>query len=253
MSPDSEAADYHKLLDPIERRHWWFVALREFVAGTVTARMPPGSRIIDVGCSTGHVIGAIPERYERAGIDISPGAIEIARAARPGIRFETASAQDLPFEDGSFDCTLALDVLSARGVDNRLALREIRRVLRPEGTLIVQVAAYERLRSDYDDAVGTAHRYSADSLRSLLESEGFQLEHLTHRITTLFPLAAARRRLARSAGASDLKLPPGPLNRLFLGLTRLEDRVARRRRLPFGLSIFAVAALPPGAAGGPTA
>ena len=253
MSPDPEAADYHQLLDPIERRHWWFVALREFVADTVTARVSPGSRILDVGCSTGHVIGAIPDRYERAGIDISPGAIQIARAARPAIRFETASAQDLPFEDGSFDCTLALDVLSAQGVESGAALREIRRVLRPEGTLVVQVAAYERLRSDYDDAVGTAHRYSAASLRSLLECEGFQLEHLTHRITTLFPLAAARRLLVRSAGATDLKVPPRPLNRLFLGLTRLEDRVARRYRLPFGLSVFAVATLPAGAVGGPTA
>jgi SAM-dependent methyltransferase len=248
MSPDL-AADYHQLLDPIERRHWWFVALREFVAETATTRMPPGSRILDVGCSTGHVIGAIPERYERAGIDISPGAIEIARRARPAIRFETASAESLPFEAGSFDCTLALDVLSAQGVDPQIALREIRRVLRPEGVLIAQVAAYEGLRSDYDDAVGTAHRYKAASFQSLLESEGFQLEHLTHRITTLFPLAAARRLLARSAGASDLKVPPRPLNRLFAGLTRLDDRVARRRRLPFGLSVFAVAALPPAATG----
>jgi ubiquinone/menaquinone biosynthesis C-methylase UbiE len=251
MSPDL-AADYHQVLDPIERRHWWFVALREFVVATVTSRMVEGSRVLDIGCSTGHVIAALPEEYKRTGIDVSPGAIDLARAIRPAIPFVNASVEELPFESGSFDCAFALDVLSMRGVDNRAALREIRRVLRPGGVFLVQVPAYEWLKSDYDYAVGTAHRYTAGSLRSLLQTEGFGMERLTYRVTTLFPLAATRRLLARCAETRDLRVPSRTLNRLFAGITRLEDRVARRRRLPFGLSVFAVAAVPQGGRGGPT-
>jgi ubiquinone/menaquinone biosynthesis C-methylase UbiE len=239
--------DYHQILDRIEQDHWWFVALRELIVETVSARVPAGSRVLDVGCSTGHVIAGIPSEYERTGADISAGAIELARATRPEIRFVEAPVEDLPFEDGSFDCVLALDVLSARGVDDEgLALREIGRVLRPEGVLVVQVAAYEWLRSAYDDSAGTARRHTRRSVQELLRSEGFLIEHLTYRITALFPLAAARRLLTRSGGANDLSVPNPTLNRLLTGATRFENRFVRRHRLPFGLSVFAVAALEDG-------
>jgi ubiquinone/menaquinone biosynthesis C-methylase UbiE len=246
MSPDL-ATDYHQVLDQVERDHWWFVALRELVVDTVTARVPPGSRILDVGCSTGHVIAEIPDEYERTGADINAGAIGVARAVRPEIRFVEAPVEDLPFEDGSFDCVLGLDVLSARGVDDdQAALREIRRVLRLGGALLVQVAAYERLRSGYDDAAGTARRYTAHSVQELLHGEGFLIEHLTYRVTALFPLAAARRLLTRNGGANDLRVPSPKLNRLLTGATRLENRFVGRHRLPFGLSVFAVAAVKEG-------
>jgi ubiquinone/menaquinone biosynthesis C-methylase UbiE len=243
MSPD-RVRDYHQILDRVERDHWWFASLRELVVGTVTAKVAPPSRVLDVGCSTGHVISAVPDQYDRIGADISSGAIELARSVRPEIRFVEAPIEKLPFEDGSFDCVLALDVLSAQGVDDdRRALHEIRRVLRPGGVLLIQVAAYEWLRSGYDDSAGTARRYTAQSVQDLLRNEAFAIRHLTYRITALFPIAAARRLLVGNRSANDLRVPNPTLNRLLAGATRLENRVARRFRLPFGLSIFAVAAL----------
>jgi SAM-dependent methyltransferase len=244
MSPDS-ATDYHQVLDQVERDHWWFVALRELVADTVTARVPLRSRILDVGCSTGHVIAEIPDEYERTGADINADAIRLARAARPDIRFVEAPVEHLPFEDGSFDGALAFDVLSDRGVeDEAVALREIRRVLRPGGILLVQLPAYAWLKSGHDDFVATARRYKARSVRRLLEDGGFVVEHLTYRITALFPLAAIRRLLAESGSGGDLRVPRPTLNRPLTGITRVENRFAARHRLPFGLSIFAVAAAP---------
>jgi ubiquinone/menaquinone biosynthesis C-methylase UbiE len=247
MSQDL-AIHYHQVLDQVERDHWWFVALRELVVDTITARMPPGSRVLDVGCSTGHVIAEIPDEYERTGADINAGAIGLARAVRPEIRFVEAAVENLPFEDGSFDCVLAMDVVSSRGVDDdAVALREIRRVLRPGGVLLIQVAAYERLRSGYDHAAGTARRYTAHSVRELLHGENLLIEHLTYRVTALFPLAAARRLMARHGGANDLRVPSPKLNRLLTGATRLENRFVGRHRLPFGLSVFAVATVKEGA------
>jgi ubiquinone/menaquinone biosynthesis C-methylase UbiE len=244
MSPDL-ATNYHQILDRVERDHWWFVALREFVVDTLTARMPPGSRILDVGCSTGHVIAEIPDEYERTGADTNAAAIGLARAARPEIPFVVAPVELLPFEDRSFDGVLAFDVLSDKGVeDEAVALREIRRVLRPGGLLLVQLPAYAWLKSDYDDVVATTRRYNAPSLRRLLQDGGFVVEHLTYRITALFPLAAIRRLLAESGNGNDLRVPRPTLNRLLTEITRVENRFAARHRLPFGLSVFAVAAVP---------
>jgi ubiquinone/menaquinone biosynthesis C-methylase UbiE len=244
MSPD-QVGGYHQTLDRTEREHWWFIALREFVVGVVTERMAEGSRVLDIGCSTGHVIAAVPGIYERTGTDVSPGAIELARAVRPEIRFLEASVEELPFEDRSVDCAFALDVLSDRGVrDEAVALREIRRVLRPGGLFLAQFPAYEWLKSGYDDFVATARRYTARSVKRLLEGEGFQMEHLTYRVTALFPPAALRRLLAGGRTTSDLSVPGPTLNHLLTRIMRLENRVAARHRLPFGLSVFAVTAAP---------
>ena len=236
-------ADYHRILDEAERDHWGFVALREFVVDTVTARLPPGTRILDVGCSTGHVIAEIPDTYERTGVDISARAIELARAARPDIRFAEASVENLPFDDGSFDAVLSTDVLSDKGVeDEAVALGELHRVLRPGGVLLIQLPAYAWLKGDYDDVVATARRYNARSLRRLLQTGGFVIEHLTYRVTALFPLAAIRRLVADSGSGNDLEVPRPALNRLLTRITRAENRFAVRHRLPFGLSVFAIAA-----------
>jgi SAM-dependent methyltransferase len=244
MSPDG-VADYHHTLQRVEREHWWFASLRDFVSEAVTAKVPPESRVLEVGCSTGHVIAALPNEYKRTGADISPSAVDLARTLRPDIRFVEAPVETLPFADGEFDCVLALDVLSAKGVDDeRLALREISRVLHPGGVLITQVAAYAWLRSAYDDASpSTARRYTARSLQALLEDAGFSVTHLTYRVSVLFPLAAARRLFAGDTSVADLEVPRRRLNQLFAEATRLESRVAHRFRLPFGLSVFAVATL----------
>lgn len=238
------ATEYHQILDRVERNHWWFVSLRELVVETLTDAVPAGSWVLDAGCSTGHVIAQVPPHYERTGADVSSGAIELAGTLRPGIGFVEATVEDLPFPDGSFDAVLAIDVLSDKGVaDDAAALRGLRRVLRPGGALVVQVPAYEWLRGPYDDLVG-GRRYTARSVRSLLDDGGFGIEHLAYRITALFPLAVARRLVAPNASADDLEQPRPALNRLLAGTTRLENRIARRLRCPFGLSVFAVATAP---------
>jgi len=233
---------YHETLDRVEAGHWWFVALRALVVEHLLGTAPPPARVLDAGCSTGHLLGAVPAAYERTGIDVSEGALELARRRRPEVEFVLASVEDLPFEPGSFEAVLATDSLSAVGVDDdRLALSEIRRVLSPGGVLIAQVAAYEWLRSGHDEVAGTARRYTAPGLRRLLAESGFRVEHLTYRVTLLFPLAVAHRLLSRRATESDVSEAPAAVNAAFRRAMSAENRLARRWRLPFGLSVLAVA------------
>jgi ubiquinone/menaquinone biosynthesis C-methylase UbiE len=233
---------YHQALDRVERDHWWFRALRRLVVESLREARPPPARVLDVGCSTGHLLGALSNGYERTGVDVDEHALALASRLRPGIRFVTGGIERLPFEDAAFDAVLATDVVSAVGVDDdRQAIQELRRVLVPGGVLIIQVAAYEWLRSGHDRVAGTARRYTARNLKRLLDDAGFATRRLTYRVTLVFPAAAVRRLMFREREQSDV-VPVSPwLNRTLGGLMAAEHPLARRLRLPFGLSVFAVA------------
>jgi ubiquinone/menaquinone biosynthesis C-methylase UbiE len=100
-----------------------------------------GERVLDVGCGTGVVTRLSAERVGHdgavAGVDVNPGMLAVARSVpSPGaaIEWHEASAESLPFADGFFDVvvsSLALQFVQ----DKASALREMRRVLAPDGRL----------------------------------------------------------------------------------------------------------------------
>jgi SAM-dependent methyltransferase len=128
---------------------WWAPVLAPAV-GTLIERLDPdvvrpGSRILDVGTGTGQLAIAALERWPAAtvdGVDVSEGMMVAAKAeadrrlppaVRSRFRTTVATADRLPFEDGTFDLALTSFVLQL--VPNRhRALRDIRRVVRPGGT-----------------------------------------------------------------------------------------------------------------------
>ena len=95
---------------------------------------------LEVAVGTGLNLPLYPEEVNVTGIDLSPDmlAIASARATQLGVRatLRQADAQSLPFEDGSFDtvvCTYSLCNIP----DPRLAVGEMKRVLRPDGRLVL--------------------------------------------------------------------------------------------------------------------
>ena len=98
----------------------------------------PGDRVLDAACGTGdlaladHRAGAL----EVTGLDFSTRMLERARRKAPGIRFVEGDMLALPFADGAFDsATVGFGVRNVSDLD--LALRELRRVLRPGGRLAI--------------------------------------------------------------------------------------------------------------------
>jgi ubiquinone/menaquinone biosynthesis C-methylase UbiE len=225
-------AEQFEIVAAVEEGHWWFVALRERVAAELSF-LRPGMRVLDAGCGTGRVLAELPEWVGRVGLDANPAVLEVARR-RPGITFVEGSIEALPFEDASFDAVISLDVLSdARVGDPRAGARELRRVLRPGGVAVVNLPAYEWLRSSHDEVAQTGRRHTARSARALLRDGGFGAVRARYRVSALFPAAAARRLLP--GGGTDVGEVSPRLNRLLLRATRAEPR------LPFGLSVLAVA------------
>lgn len=109
-----------------------------------TAQIEGAQHILDVGCGAGVTVVALAQAgYTASGVDIAPRMIELAQqwARHEGARcdFNVASARHLPYADEQFDVVFALGLLSNIR-DDDVALAEMRRVLRPGGTLLVTVA-----------------------------------------------------------------------------------------------------------------
>lgn len=109
----------------------WMTALRKAVAPH------PGERILDVAAGTGASSAALAKGgAEVVACDLSEGMIEVGRERHPELEFVHGNAMDLDFEDGSFDAvTISWGLRNIP--DPQLALREMARVVRPRGRLVV--------------------------------------------------------------------------------------------------------------------
>lgn len=119
-------------------------AFREHLAGL--AHLVAGESVLDIGCGTGTLAivakRQVGESGRVSGIDASPAMIARAtsKAAKAGIdvSFKNAVAEELPFSNGQFDVVLSTLMLHhlPRNVRQQCA-REIRRVLKPQGRVLV--------------------------------------------------------------------------------------------------------------------
>ena len=156
----------------------------------------------------------------------------------------------LPFQDQTFDVITSIDVLYHARVDDRAAVQEMARVLKPGGCVIVHLPAFEWLRSEHDAAVWTRRRYTRREVAALLQDAGLTVRASYYRNQLLFPLLALvrllkRRRVEAAQAVSDVALVPAWLNVMLRVVLRLETALPQRiRQAPFGLSVFCVAQRP---------
>jgi SAM-dependent methyltransferase len=178
------------------------------------------------------------------GLDISSHALDFC-TERGCKEVGRASVMALPFKDERFDLVTSFDILYFEGIHDETALGETARVLRPGGRLLIRVPAFDWLRGTHDVKVSTAHRYTSKELALKLAKSGLEIEFMSYANMILFPLALLKRfaekwRLAPQQD-SDIAVNLGAFSGLLKGCLVLESRLIPWLRLPFGLSVVAVA------------
>jgi ubiquinone/menaquinone biosynthesis C-methylase UbiE len=230
----------------LESSYWWYVARRALAVELLVneTRRLDSARILDVGCGTGANASAFARIGQTTGIDTSVDALHFCQT-RGMDTVALSPVETLPFAGGTFDVVTALDVLEHTD-DDLQALREIHRVCRKEGLLLVTVPAYGFLWSEHDEALKHRRRYTAHELRNKLSVTGFEVMRTSYFITTLFfPILALRIwqgiRKNSTRPKTSVVLFPDWINDSLVGILSLERKVFQRINLPFGVSIVALA------------
>jgi SAM-dependent methyltransferase len=226
-----------------DESHWWYRGRRRVLHAELDRlALPAGARILDAGCGSGRMLDELRPRGGVIGVDANAHAVAATR--HRGHPARQGNIECMPFADASFDLVTCLDVLE-HTPDDRRTLRELRRVTRPGGTLVITVRAYQALWSAHDVVNGHYRRYTVSDLRAAAQEAGwYHLRDSYFNALLLGPAALVRltrRRPHADSARSELDLTPGWLNGVLEWPLRLEAAVLRGgARLPFGLSLLAV-------------
>jgi SAM-dependent methyltransferase len=237
-----EPLEYETLFR-VEERHWWYRALHKVILHALQeVHAQHSSVLLDAGCGTGLLLQKLQQGSHAIGVDFSKYAVQFCNQ-RGLINVAQASVQNLPFPNASFDAITSADVLYHKDVSNDLqALKEFHRVLKHEGSLIVNLPAFEFLRSSHDRAIHTERRYTKSQLRSMLEESGFIVQKLYYRNSLLFPLISLIRIMKKEkTSTSDVVMPSKIVNESLTKILLLDDWLARKIPFPAGVSLFCVA------------
>ena len=189
-----------------------------------------GSRILDVGCWSGQLLRALnSERnnFHYFGIDVNKDAIGYATKREPEGNFKFASALDIPYKDKYFGIIILFDVLEHIPEKTELrCLKEIRRVIKDSGVLIISTPADNSFSKIFDPAYFLLeHRhYSKDKLLDLLNKSRFKVRSFTTTGSIFYGLYILLQLFFKHVFGSDY-----PNSGIFKALEKLAQKELNRK------------------------
>lgn len=241
-----------------EDKHWWFAGRTWSLLNMLDRVVEPdgNQRVLDIGCGAGNMFHHLGRYGPVSGVDSNPRPLLVAR--QRGYDVHDGRAEDLPFDDGSFDLVALLDTVEHCDEDMPV-LRECYRVCAQGGVLVVTVPALMWLWSHNDVLNEHKRRYTTGELREKLGKVGFTVNRVTYNNFLVFPMAAPLILMRRGAGQEpelgsphfddesyQVEMEPAPplLNAVLSGVTWTESQMLRWLNLPVGTSIICIAQKP---------
>lgn len=226
-----EGTEVRKLA-ALEDTHWWYRERRHLLAQTLR-ELRPGTAV-DIGAAGGGNTRVLRDLGWRAvALEYGAEGAEVAHERR--LATLRSDATMLPLRADALDLVLAFDVLEHL-VDDDACVREVRRVLRGDGTFLIAVPADPRLWSAHDEAVDHVRRYTRETLTALLRGGGFDIAEMSSWNVLLRPVVAMRRRTSSGSDLDDVH----PVVNAGLRAIITAERYLPVKRLP-GVSLLVAA------------
>jgi len=242
-------ADLYKDLYQKENYYWWHVGKRRLIKSLIRNYIINKDlkrkklKILDVGCGSGKMTEDLKVFGEISGIDSSKKAIVFCKKRGLKDVYKIDIGDKLPFPEKTFDLVLVLDVLEHIENDQKV-LRNLKRIMKEEGFLILTVPAYQRLFSYWDKMLGHRRRYTKNGLTRKLRRNGYQILKISYfNSFILIPAIVFRffkSKLKENKPPSDFVNLPRFFNSFLLFLSDLEREILKLANTPFGLSIIAI-------------
>lgn len=230
-----------------EQTHFWFRGFRQFMR-PLLARATAGvaaPRILDCGCGTGSNLEMLRPFGRAVGFDLTSVGPQFAHAH--GHHVAQASIGAIPFKSATFDLVTSFDVFQCLPDDvEQAAIRDMARVVKPGGHIVLNVAALEMLHGRHSVLSEEVRRYTPARLRAIVESAGFHIERLSFAHASLLPILLPTRVWQRmtappggvEAGEFEISVPAAPINAALSAAVTLEAMALRAVNMPVGSSLM---------------
>ena len=239
----------YQTMGQVEKDHWWFrhrlskvqqVLLEEF------NNKKYSFDIFDVGCGTGGLLLELKKNnFINKTSGCEPNSIGFKFCKKRKLLVQNCSLNDIKSDNEIYDAVLCMDVLYHKDIDPIESFKEINKLLKPSGILILNVAALPCLRNSHDKNSMGARRFKLAGLRKIAIKNGFKIKKLHYWNIFLTPLIYLKAKIdylmpKLNKGESSLRLPNKFCNKFLRIILKIENRFLNYFNFPFGTSLFLV-------------
>ena len=230
--------DYKDYKSGMKQDHFWIqgkTGLIEILFNKLN--LEKNSKILDIGSGTGQdlrIINKFGNTYvvdiEQKSLDMIPNEIVVEK--------KLSDICNIDYPDNFFDIVVLFDVLE-HIKDDKKAVQEIYRVLKPNGIFIFTVPAFSFLYSNHDKNLGHFRRYNKKKIKALLNNN-FYFKEFNFWLFSLF-LPASIQRLLNLNFVNSGKNFPKLINKFFVKILNFENwLIEHGLKFPMGLSIYGI-------------
>jgi SAM-dependent methyltransferase len=253
FAPDLDgvsAFDVHSFADLGDAldHSFWFPPRNRLINWAFKNYIADAKNYLEIGCGTGYVLKGLSDSnpdMNVMGADIFTEALPIAeKRLNNKASFIQTNAQNLPFRD-HFDAIGAFDVIE-HIEDDVVALKELHKALKPDGSVIISVPRHMFLWSNVDVTAHHKRRYGKNELKSKIQEAGFSIVRLFSFGMLTLPIQYFSRKflLKNSEKHSEvLEMNMSPFTIKFLESLMNIDQIPVKFGVnyPFGCSLIVIA------------
>jgi ubiquinone/menaquinone biosynthesis C-methylase UbiE len=225
------------------KNHFWFKAKLDFIH-VLLSTLQHGKKftILNVGAGIGDDLNVIKKYGDIYALDIDNQTLDLI-PNNLVVEKKCADVCSIPYKDHTFDLVLAFDILEHVPHDQQ-AVNEIYRVLKPNGTFIFTVPAFNFLFSKHDEMEHHMRRYNKSLVRKLMTK--FTQKTLGYWFFSLFIPAALQRMCTKHNSPNKQKdyfqkKLPSFIHSALYKITSIDTWLIKKGlKLPWGLTLYGV-------------